>query len=333
MATMMDVARMAGVSVATVSAALNGTAYVSPDLKKRVREAAKLLDYRVNVLARALKEGITDTVGMLIPDFALPDPFFTDVVRGAEITLRANDYSLLLGQTHNQLEEQSRHIRAFRSRLTDGLLLFQTPGDDPELRSFLDDDRPVVCVGRLPNGIEADVVATDIEAGTRMAVEHLISKGHRRIGLVMQKDSLSVRDFRVIGWRKAHSAKECQPAEDLQVEAPLSTSGGRHAMLQLLRRKVLPDAVFVDDLALAIGVVQALQEKGLAGKIEVLSSDDAEWLDVFQIPISTVVQPSHEVGVTAAQLLLKRLRNPRRKTETILLAPTLKIRSKGTLCR
>jgi len=332
MATMIDVARRAGVSTATVSAALNGTAYVSPDLKRRVKNAAKALDYRINVLARALKEGVSDTVGMLIPDFALPDPFFVDVVRGAEITLRANDYSLLLGQTHNEVEEQSRHIQAFRARLTDGLLLFQTPGDDPELLKFQEDGRPVVCVGRLPHGIEADVVATDIEAGTRMGVEHLLSRKRRRIGLIAQKDSLSVRDFRVVGWRKAHAAAGLSVDEALQVEAPISTSGGRRAMLQLLSLRALPDAVFVDDLVLAIGVVQALQEKGLASQIEVVSSDDAEWLDVFQIPITTVVQPSHEVGVTAAQLMLKRLRNPRRKLEQILLAPTLKIR-KGSLCR
>lgn len=115
----------------------------------------------------------------------------------------------------------------------------------------------------------------------------------------------------------------------LHAEGELSVSGGRHAILQLLDRKPLPDALFVDDLVLCIGVVQALQERGLTDRIEVLSSDDADWLDVFHIPISTIVQPSHEVGVTAADLLLKRLRSPNRRREKILLKPTLKIREKG----
>ena len=115
----------------------------------------------------------------------------------------------------------------------------------------------------------------------------------------------------------------------LHAEGELSVSGGRHAAMQLLDRKPLPDAIFVDDLVLTIGIVQMLQERNLAGRIEVLSSDDADWLDVFHIPISTIVQPSHEVGVIAANLLLKRLRTPSRRRETVLLKPQLKIREKG----
>lgn len=326
MATMVDVARRAGVSIATVSAVLNRSSYVSPELTRRVKDAAEALDYRINVLARGLKEGSTQTVGMLIPDLAPPDPFFAEVVQGAEMTLRAGHYSLLLGQTHNRAEEQSRHIRAFRARLTDGLLLFHAPGPEPELEKLLSDGKPVVFVGRVPAGIVADVVATDIEEGTRLGVAHLLSKQHKRVALITQQDSMSVREFRLAGWTKAHQSAARKIDPSLHAEGPLSTSGGRYAMLQLLNRQPLPDAVFVDDLVLTIGVVQALRERGLVGQVEVLSSDDAEWLDVFHIPISTIVQPGHDVGVISAQLLLKRLRHPRRKPETVLLAPTLKVR-------
>ncbi len=329
MATMHEVARLANASIATVSAVLNRSSYVSPELMKRVEEAAEQLDYRVNLLARSLKQGSTQIVGMLIPEIAMLDPFFGEVVQGSEITLRAKNYSLLLGQTHNRVEEQSRHIAAFRARSIDGLLLFQAAGRDEELEKLIAVGKAIVFVGRLPDGVEGDVVATDIEAGTYMGVEHLLAKGHRRVGLITQKDSLSVRDFRLKGWSSAHTdtGRSAQPM--LHAEGELSVSGGRHAILQLLDRKPLPDALFVDDLVLCIGVVQALQERGLTDRIEVLSSDDADWLDVFHIPISTIVQPSHEVGVTAADLLLKRLRSPNRRREKILLKPTLKIREKG----
>ena len=326
MATMNDVARRAGVSLATVSAVLNQSSYVSPELTARVNQAAKLLDYRINALARSLKQGWTQTVGMLIPTFGAPDPFFGEVVQGVETTLRLRDYSLLLGQTHNQVAEQSRHIAAFRARLIDGLFLFQTPGDDPELTKFLADRKPVVFVGRVPSEIQADVVATDIEAGTYMGVRHLLEKGHRRVGLVTQRDSLSVREFRLKGWHAAYADMGVSPAAGLHAEGELTVEGGYAATMDLLHGPEQVQAIFADDLILTIGIVRALQERGLTGKVEVLSSDDAEWLDVFHIPISTIVQPGYEVGVRAAGLLLERLRDPSRKYETILLRPHLKIR-------
>ena len=323
---MQDVARQAGVSVATVSAVLNRSSYVSPELTKRVQRAAHDLDYRIKILARSLKQGSTHTVGMLIPGFATPDPFFVDVVHGAEVTLGAGKYSLLLGQTHNRVQEQSRHIAAFRARLIDGLLLFLAAGEDPELEKLLDEGKPVVFVGRVPDRLEVDVVATDIEMGTRLAMEHLLSRGHRRIGLVTQRDSMSVRDYRLKAWRETCSLAGIRSNRKLHAEGELSANGGHEAALKLLDVKPPPDAIFVDDLVLTIGVVRALQERGLAGKVEIMSSDDAEWLDVFHIPISTVAQPSHEVGVAAADLLLKRIQTPDRPYERILLPPTLRIR-------
>lgn len=326
MATMQDVAQRAGVSVATVSAVLNHSSYVSPELTKRVNEAAAALDYRINALARSLKQGSTQTVGMLIPSFGVPDPFFPEVAQGAEMTFREKGYSLLLGLTHNLASVQSRHIAAFRARLVDGLLLFQTPGEDSELDKMIQDQKPVVFVGRVPESVQADVVATDIEEGTCMGTSHLLGKGHNRVGLVTQKDSLSVRDFRLKGWRRAHREGSVAVSKELHADGELSAQGGYRAASQLLDLKKLPDAIFVDDLVLTIGVMRAVKERGLMGKIEVFSSDDAEWLDVFHIPISTIVQPSHDVGVTAAELLLKRLADPSRSYETILLKPALKIR-------
>ncbi len=330
MATMNDVAREAGVSLATVSAVLNQSSYVSPELTARVNRAAKLLDYRINALARSLKQGSTQTVGMLIPTFGGADPFFGDVVQGVETTLRAKDYSLLLGQTHNRVTEQSRHIASFRARVIDGLFLFQASGHDPELAKMLAEKKPVIFVGRVPGDIEADVVATDIEAGTYMGVSHLLKKGHRRVALLTQRDSLSVRDFRLKGWHAAYADHGLTPAAALHAEGELSVDGGYAATLDLLNGPELPEAMFADDLVLMTGMVRALQSKGLIGSVEVLSSDDAEWLDVFHIPISTIVQPSHDVGVQAARLFLDRIREPGRAYETILLKPTLKIREGNT---
>src|SRR5580692_10412931 len=182
MATIYDVAKRAGVSIATVSAVLNKSTFVSPELTKKVKVAVEELDYTINHLAHSLQTRSTRTVGMLIPDMGNPDPFYGQVVRGAEDVFRKKGYLLFLGHTYNQVEEQSRYLSAFRSRLVDGVLLFQAPGDDPELTRMLEKKRPLVFIGRVPPGIEADIVANDIVAGTRAGVEHLIRQGHRRIG-------------------------------------------------------------------------------------------------------------------------------------------------------
>lgn len=331
-ATMTDVAKRAGVAISTVSAVLNETAFVSPELKSRVLAAANEYGYRINALARGLKQGSSQTVGMLIPDFAAPDPFFSEVVQGAEIALRARDYSLLLGQTHDEVAEQSRHIAKFRARLIDGLLLFQCHGKDPELEALLAERKPVVFVGRVPYAIQADVVATDIEAGTYMGVSHLLGKGRRRVALLTNRDSLSVREFRLLGWRRAHGEYGSLTDARLHVDTPrVAVAAGREATEALLACPEAPDAIFANDLVTAVGAVQALQQRGLLGKIEVFSSDDAEWLDVFHIPISTIVQPSHEVGSLAGRLFLDRMREPERSFETVLLKPTLKVRGAGTV--
>jgi LacI family transcriptional regulator len=328
MPTIYDVAKRAGVSIATVSAVLNRTAYVSPELTKNVKQAVKELDYTINHLAHSLQTHSTRSVGMLIPDVAVPDPFFSEVVRGAEDLLRKRGYVLILGHTYNRVQEQSRYLATFRSRLVDGVLLFQSPGDDAELQHILEKKRPLVFVGRVPKDIEADVVATDILAGTKTGVTHLIRRGHTRIGLITVEDSMSVAEFRVAGWTQALKELSLAVDQELIASAKFSAEAACCAAIQLLDLKEPPTAMFVDNLMATTGVLKALRERGLncPADVEVLSSDDAPWLDMFQPPISTIVQPSYEVGARSAELLLKRIAHPRRAHEVILLKPKLRVR-------
>jgi LacI family transcriptional regulator len=335
MATIYDVAKRAGVSIATVSAVLNKTSFVSPELTSRVKVAVDELDYTINHLAHALQTRSTHSVGMLIPDVGNPDPFYGQVVRGAEDALRKRGYLLILGHTYNKVEEQSRYLTAFRSRLVDGVLLFQAPGRDAELERLLTAKKPVVFVGRIPSGVKADVVATDIQRGTEMGVEHLCRKGHRRIGLITVAASLSVTTLRVAGWRAALKRNGIALDESYVVAGELSVEAGRAAALQLLDLERAPTAIFVDNLVLVTGVLRALQEKGLRcpGEVELAASDDADWLDVFQPPITTIVQPSYQLGLQAAEVLLKRIRHPKRPAQHVLLTPDLKVREEPALGR
>ena len=328
MPTIYDVAKRAGVSTATVSAVLNRTSFVSPELTKRVKAAVEELDYTINHLAHSLQTRKTRTVGMLIPEVGNPDPFYGQVIRGAEDVLRKKGYLLILGHTYNKVEEQSRYLAEFRSRLVDGVLLFQAPGEDPELTRLLNSKRPIVFVGRVPVGIRADVVATDIAAGTKAGVAHLTGRGHKRIGLITVSMSMSVSDARIVGWRQALKSAGIPADMGLLVKTDLSAEAGQAAAAQLLALSERPTALFVDNLVMTAGVLKALQDLRLQcpRDVEVVSSDDAEWLDVFRPAISTVVQPSYELGTLAAEVLLKRIRHPGRAEENLILKPKLHLR-------
>ena len=328
MPTIYDVAKKAEVSIATVSAVLNRTAYVSPELTKRVKAAVQELDYTINHLAHSLQTKSTRTIGILIPGEGSPDPFFGEVVRGAEDFFRKKGYLLMLGHTYNHVEEQSRYLSAFRARMVDGVMLFQAPGEDAELMRMIEKKRPVVFVGRVPSDSAADVVANDIAAGTKLGVEHLIRRGHERIGLATIEKSLSVSALRIEGWKRALNAKGLTPDPALIVKTEMLIESSRAAAQELLRQNPRPTAIFADNLMITIGVLEAVLGEGLRcpEDVELLSSDDAEWLNVFEPKISTIVQPSYELGARAAELLLKRIRHPRRAFEKLMLKPKLRVR-------
>lgn len=265
---------------------------------------------------------------MLIPGEVAPDPFFAEVVRGAEDLFRKKGYLLIVGHTYNQVEEQSRYLSAFRGRLVDGVLLFQTPGDDPELNRLVEKKRPLVFVGRVPSDLEADVVVNDIVTGTRIGVEHLIRKGHQRIGLSTIEKSLSVSESRIVGWKRALKAHRLPVDETLVVKTEIAVESSRAGARALLQREARPTAIFADNLLMTTGILQALQDAGLScpEDVELVSSDDAEWLNVFRPPITTIVQPNYELGAKAAEILLRRIRHPKRPFETVMLKPQLRVR-------
>lgn len=326
MATIYDVAKRAGVSTYTVSSVLNRSAYVSPELTKRVMEAVRELDYTINDLARSLQTRKTRTVGMLIPDIA--NPFYAKVVRGVEDVLKKAGYSLILGSTYNNLAEQSRCIAVFRSKQVDGLLLFVAPGDESDIRSLIEAKKPVVFVGRVPLQLTADSVTADNVKGVYLAVSHLTAKGHTRIALINGQAGLSSSKDRVNGWRKALRKAGLRAPKEYVHHGDWTAASGYECASALLDLPEPPTAIFTANFLMMTGVLKALQDRKLKcpGDVEVMSSDDSEWLDVFEPRISTVVQPSYEMGAEAARLLLKRIKEPDRGFEQIVLPPQLMIR-------
>ena len=326
MATIYDVARRAGVSTYTVSVVLNRSANVSPELTKRVLAAARELDYRINRLAASLQTRRTLTVGMLIPDIA--NPWFAKVVRGVEDVLSEKNYSLFLGSTHDSALRQANYVSAFRAQQVDGMLMFLAPGSEDDVAPMIRNKMPTVFMGRRPAKLEADSVTADNRLGARLAVAHLIAKGHTRVGIITGERTLSASRDRVSGWRQALRDADHEVRAEYIREGDGTPATGREGALALLDLPEPPTAFFTANLLMMTGVLAALKERGRAvpGDVEVMSSDDSEWLDVFEPRISVVLQPSYEIGTRAAQLLLDRISTPERHPERIVLTPELKIR-------
>jgi DNA-binding LacI/PurR family transcriptional regulator len=263
---------------------------------------------------------------MLIPDIA--NPFYSKVVRGAEDALRERGYSLLLGNTYDRVEEQSRYLRLFRSKQVDGVLLFIAPGDTRDIETFVRIKKPVVFVGRRPLSFDADSVTSDNQKGTRMAVERLIGAGHSAIGIITGQFDLSVSLERVDGWRRALKAAGLPTPKELVGEGDWTAESAQRITCGFLKAPKRPTAIFAANLPMMAGVLRALKEHGLhcPADIEVMCSDDSDWLDVFGPAISTVAQPSYEMGLRAAELLLKRIKSPGRRFEKIVLEPELVLR-------
>jgi LacI family transcriptional regulator len=323
MPTIYDVAKRAKVSTYTVSSVINRSAYVSPELTKRVQDAVKALDYTPNALARGLQTRSTKTVAMLIPDIG--SPFYARVVRGAEDTLRQAGYSLMLGNTYDSAEEQARYLGVFRSQQVDGFLLFLAADSEGDAEKILGGKQPVVFVGRAPRTFKADCVAADNVLGTELAIRHLLSAGHRRIAIVTGHRSLSTSSERIDGWKKALRSKKIKPVAEYIGEGDWTAESGYRVTRDLLKLAAPPTAVFASNFLMMTGALRAIKEAGLRcpDDVQVASSDDSEWLDVFEPPVTTVVQPSYGMGSQSAELLLKRIKTRSKRYKQIVLAPEL----------
>lgn len=326
MPTISDVAKRARVSTYTVSAVLNRSARVSPELTDRVMKAVQELDYTINYIARSLQTRKTETLGMLLPDVG--NPFYAKVVRGVDEVCAKHNYSLLLSSMNENVAEQNRSLMLFRAKQVDGMLLFIADGDESGLKSIVDKSIPVVCVGRRPVTVDTDTVIVDNKTGARLAVDHLLSKGHKKIAFITGSSGLSVSRDAVAGWRQALRHASIAPQKELVREGDWTeASGYKHAM-DLLQSPEPPSAFLVASLVMLSGVLRAAREmnKHVPSDVALMSTDDADWLDVFEPRISVVLQPRHELGVAAADLLFKRIAHPDREFEHVVLKPVLKLR-------
>lgn len=325
MATMADVARRAGVSVATVSHVLNDTRPVRPHTRRAVLDAIDELGYTPNSLARSLVTSRTRSIGLAVS--AISNPYFTEILQGVEAAALEHGYSLLIADPHDDPGHERKVVQLLHERRVDGMIV--APSADPrELVAYLGRHRvPAVFLDRVVDAPQGDgaprfdqVCAESAEPTTRL-VTHLAGLGHRRIGLVAGRPGLSTTRERITGYRHGLAAAGLPYDERLLVHGDSEATGGERATASLLSLAVPPTALVTANNAMTIGALRALREHGLSvpDDLALCCFDDFAWADLFSPRLTAVAQPSRELGARAVRLLLERLAAPERPSETVRL--------------
>src|ERR1700733_7313365 len=325
-ASIYDVARESGASVFTVSAVVNKKSHVGKKLRERVESAIRKLNYRPNLVARSLAKQRTHTIGMIVPDIA--NPFFPMVVRGAEDAAQKHGYNLLLCNSDDNLDKEERAIELLLSKRVDGILLTKAAEDfRPSLRQMIKEvGIPFVLVMRTYPKLTKDAVITDDYRGAYDAVSHLARSGRKRIGLISGPLKVSNAMARWEGFRDALKAEGLPYSSSLVIEGDYRIESGFRAGHALLSHH--PDGIYVANHLMTVGLLKAAEEIGLRCPEDfgLVSFDDYPWLDVFRPRLTTVELPKHQLGIEAAELLLRRISGDRSKAEVKKLQPELRIR-------
>jgi LacI family transcriptional regulator len=308
MATMNDVARLANVSIATVSHVINGTRFVSVERVERVQAAMQELGYTPDATARSLRVGRTHTIGLVIPDTT--NPFFAALARWIEEAGFESGYTTILANSDERPDREHRYVSTLVSKRVDGLILAPSRGDHGALTELLKNARMhVVVVDRdaaLPN---ADVVLYDNAGGSYAATRHLLDLGHTCIACIAGPADATSAAERVKGFRKAIADAGLSLPRHAVVEADFHFSGGREATARLLASKERFTALFAANDLMAAGAVRALAERGISvpGQMSVIGFDDAPLAEMISPALTTTRQPLQDMAQAAMSLLLARI--------------------------
>ena len=327
--TLKDVAEKCRVHPSTVSRALSGAMshLVAPAVAKRIRAAAAALGYQPNVTAAGLRTGRSGLIGVLAPDIA--DPGFPPILSGITETLGAEGYATIVVDVGPDPSRERELVDRLIARGVDGLVLATVALDDSIVSHCLAASVPVVLVNRADAGRKLPAVVTDDEAGMRLAVDHLVALGHRRIGHIAGPQHVSTGALRRAGF-KAAATRAGLSAKDILIETAraYSREEGRRAALGLLDRKTRPTAIIAANDLLALGIYDALGERSLhcPSDVSVVGHNDMPYVDMLSPPLTTVRIAQRSMGNQAARLLLDAIIAPAAQRERVVLEPALIVR-------
>jgi len=307
-ATAKDVAKMAGVSPSTVSRVINNDQRISADTRSKVLKCVKTLDYQVNNIARSLKTKQTHTIGFIAPEIS--EEFFMRIAKGAEGILQKNGYSLIICNANDNLKDETDRIRLLQEKQVDGVIIIPSTNEGKNYQILRQVGIPVVLADRLVNNFEANTVLVDNINGAYSAIEHIINLGATRIGFIGGRETLSVAQERYEGYKRALKDYNIPLDQGVIKFGDFHIDSGYQLMKELLSMDNPPQHLFISNYYMHVGAVKYLIEKEVRTpfSVGISSFDDMHLSALLGHASVTVSQPIIEIGETAANLLLKRIR-------------------------
>lgn len=330
--TIKDVARVAGVSINTVSRALNGKADVNQNTKERILRIAKEMHYTPNQLAQGLKSDKTNVIGVVVTNIA--NPFYGELIRVVEDIARTHEYNLMLCNTSEDRNNEIEALTLLRSRRVDGVLITPVTADEQTIQ-FLDDiGMPYVIINRVPEKSEnVNYVVSDSVRGAYLAVKHLHERGLRTVHYLAGPKNLYTVNQRIEGCRKAiDEMHEFGEMKLVMHHIPLSMNASYEEMKTVLAQKGPgPVGVFAYNDNLAIGAMKAIREMecSIPEDVALIGYDDIRYASMLEVPLTTIRQSSAEIGERGAELLIELIESKKKENaicKSVVLEPELIVR-------
>ncbi len=335
--TIKDIARKLNISTSTVSRALTDKWDINPSTRDAVLKLAQELDYHPNPISLSLKGQKSMSIGIVIPEFI--NSFFPKVILGIQSVLEQEGYQLLICPSNESYEKELSNLRMLEDKFVDGLIVSITKETEnvEYFKSLIEKGTPIVFFNRVCTGIEASSITLDDYKWSRMAVDHLIDQGCRRILHLAGPDTLQLSMLRMKGWRDSLAAHDLPADDSLIVYSGLSLEDGGTAAHKILGMEHRPDGIFAINDPVAIGAMKTLQKNGvkIPADIAVVGFSESRMGMIIEPNLSSVEQPTFEMGRVSAQLLLEQIkgREMNRKAETKNIVLDAKLNVRGSSIR
>ncbi|EGQ7857006.1 substrate-binding domain-containing protein [Vibrio parahaemolyticus] len=329
MATMKDIAKLAGVSTSTVSHVINKTRFVSEEISERVNNAAKELNYYApSALARSLKVNRTKTIGMLVTTST--NPFFGEVVKGVERSCYHKGYSLILCNTEGDNERMRQSINTLLQKRVDGLILMCSSLEGERIDVFERyPDIPVVVMDWGPMLFTSDKIQDNSLRGGYLAAKYLIDCGHTEIGCITGPLIKHQAQMRYEGYKRAMNEAGLEFNANWIIESDFECEGGYQAFKKMAERGKLPSSIFVSNDMMAMGVINAANELDIKvpDDLSIIGYDDIHIAKFMSPSLTTIHQPKYRLGQAAVETLVRRLDDKSNEAQVVQLEPTLVVRN------
>jgi LacI family transcriptional regulator len=319
-ATIYDVAREAGVSMATVSRVVNGNPNVKPTTRKKVSEAIKRLGYRPNAVARGLASKKTTTVGVIIPDIS--SVYFSELARGIEDIATMYKYNIILCNSDQNKDKEIRLLQTLLGKQVDGIVFMGGKIDQEHIEEFKQSNVPIVLASTVDEQQEIPSVNIDYEQAVFEVISKLIESGNQHIGFINGPVEVPINGkYKLNGYKRALEAHHLPFEESLVTEGDYTYESGKEATAQFLSQEIKPTAIFVDSDEMAIGTIHEIQDEGLKvpNDIEVVSSENTRLVQMVRPTLTSIAEPTYDIGAVAMRLLTKLMNHEKVDSITVVL--------------